>query len=219
MIFEELAKTTKDMQELQRRIRIQQNQEEQNAVDNKFRLLLMQLNKSIDSFEYEYNVLQVDSDNDIILRAVNIINLLEKAIKDGIAVKEDVVNAEIDYKNLQVDLKKKWSSQYNQLTTFTLGTLNVIQEINPEKVSPCINKIQAAKVWENDLKKLQDMKLAIDEAEKLIDNLGLDEDIKTFLNKIRIGKASLADIFTEDNKILNWIKKEGLENKMIISLK
>lgn len=219
MIFEELAKTTKDMQELQRRIRIQQNQEEQNAVDNKFRLLLMQLNKSIDSFEYEYNVLQVDSDNDIILRAVNIINLLEKAIKDGIAVKEDVVNAEIDYKNLQVDLKKKWSSQYNQLTTFTLGTLNVIQEINPEKVSSCINKIQAAKVWENDLKKLQDMKLAIDEAEKLIDNLGLDEDIKTFLNKIRIGKASLADIFTEDNKILKWIKKEGLENKMIISLK
>ncbi len=219
MIFDELIKTTKDMQDLQRRTRILQNQEEQNAVDNKFRMLLAQLNKSIDSFEYEYNGLHVDLDIDIISNAVYILTSLENAIKDGIATKEDVTNAEIYYKKLQIDLKKKWSSQFSQLTTFTLGTLNVIQEINPEKVSSCINKIQAAKLWENDLKKLQDMKLALDEAEKLIDKLGLDEDIKTFLGKIRKGKASLADIFSDDNKILNWIKKEGLENKMIISLK
>ena len=35
MIFEELSKTTKDMQDLQRKISIQKNQDEQNATDSK----------------------------------------------------------------------------------------------------------------------------------------------------------------------------------------
>lgn len=63
------------------------------------------------------------------------------------------------------------------------------------------------------------MKSAIDEAEKLIDSLGLDEEIKTFLSKIRNGKATLEDIFSADDKILNWIKKENLQRKMYVSLK
>ena len=48
MIFDELATTTKDMQDLQRKISIQKNQDEQNATDKKFRMLLVQLGKTID---------------------------------------------------------------------------------------------------------------------------------------------------------------------------
>ena len=63
------------------------------------------------------------------------------------------------------------------------------------------------------------MKMAIDEAGKLIGSLGLDEEIKTFLSKIRNGEATLEDIFSSDDKILNWIKKENLQGKMYVSLK
>ena len=52
MIFEELSKTTKDMQDLQRKISIQKNQDEQNSTDNKFRMILVQLDKTIDAIEY-----------------------------------------------------------------------------------------------------------------------------------------------------------------------
>lgn len=219
MIFEELSKTTKDMQDLQRKISIQKNQDEQNATDNNFRMLLVQLNRTIDAIEYLYCNMRIDSDNDILINAENILKLLEESIESGVAAKEKVDSADKSYKALQIELKKAWPKQFDQLTSFTLGTLNVIQGINSEKVSNCINNIQAAKDWENNLKQLQDMMNAISEAEILIDSLDLDEDIKAFLGKIRNGKATLRDVFSSDDKIIDWIKKENLEGKMYVSLR
>lgn len=219
MIFEELATTTKDMQDLQRKINIQKNQDEQNATDNRFRLLLVQLDKMIDAIEYLHYNMNVDSDDELISNTESTLALLEESIENGVAEKEKVDSADKNYKGLQTELKRMWPKQFDQLTAFTLGTLNVIQGINPEKVSACITRIQAAKTWDNNLNQLQDMKSAIDEAEKLIDSLGLDEEIKTFLSKIRNGKAMLEDIFSADDKILNWIKKENLQRKMYVSLK
>ena len=210
MIFEELSKTTKDMQDLQRKISIQKNQDEQNATDSKFRMLLVQLDKTIDAIEYLHSNMNVNSDDEILASTVSILTTLEESIENDVAEKEKVDSADKSYKSLQTELKK---------TTFTLGTLNVIQGINPEKVSACINRIQAAKIWDNNLSQLQSMKMAIDEAEQLIDSLGLDDEIKSFLSKIRNGKATLEDIFSADDKILNWIRKENLQSKMYVSLK
>lgn len=219
MIFEELATTTKDMRDLQRKISIQKNQNEQNATDNKFRMLLVQLDKTIDVIEYLHCNMNVNFDGEILANTVSTLAILEESIENGVAEKEKVDSADKSYKTLQMELKKTWPKQFNQLTTFSLGTLNVIQKINSEKISACINRIQATKIWNNNLNQVQDMKMAIDEAEKLIDSLELDEEIKTFLGKIRNGKATLEDIFSADDKILNWIKKENLQGRMYVSLK
>ena len=219
MIFDELATTTKDMQDLQRKISIQKNQDEQNATDKKFRMLLVQLGKTIDVIEYLHCNMNVNFDGEILANTVSTLAILEDSIENGVAEKEKVDSAEKGYRTLQTELKKTWSKQFNQLTIFTLGTLNVIQKINPEKVLACINRIQAAKIWDNNLNQVQNMKMAIDEAGKLIGSLGLDEEIKTFLSKIRNGEATLEDIFSSDDKILNWIKKENLQGKMYVSLK
>ena len=164
MIFEELSKTTKDMQDLQRKISIQKNQDEQNATDSKFRMLLVQLDKTIDAIEYLHSNMNVNSDDEILASTVSILTTLEESIENDVAEKEKVDSADKSYKSLQTELKKTWPKQFEQLTTFTLGTLNVIQGINPEKVSACINRIQAAKIWDNNLSQLQSMKMAIDEA-------------------------------------------------------
>lgn len=219
MIFEELATTTNDMRDLQRKISIQKNQNEQNATDNKFRMLLVQLDKTIDVIEYLHCNMNVNFDGEILANTVSTLAILEESIENGVAEKEKVDSADKSYKTLQMELKKTWPKQFNQLTTFSLGTLNVIQKINSEKISACINRIQAAKIWDNNLNQVQDMKMAIDEAEKLIDSLELDEEIKNFLGKIRNGKATLEDIFSADDKILNWIKKENLQGRMYVSLK
>ena len=219
MIFEELATTTKDMQDLQRKINIQKNQDEQSATDNKFRVVLVQLDKMIDAIEFLHYNMNVDSYDEILSNSESTLTILEESIENGVAEKEKVDSADKNYKAIQAELKKMWTKQFNLLTAFTLGTLNVIQGINPEKVSACISRIQTAKIWDNNLNQLQDMKSAIDEAEKLIDSLGLDEEIKTFLSKIRNGKATLEDIFSADDKIINWIKKENLQGKMYVSLR
>ena len=182
-------------------------------------MLLVQLDKTIDAIEYLYSSMNINSDDEILTSTVNILTTLEESIENDVAEKEKVDSADKSYKSLQTELKKTWPKQFEQLTTFTLGTLNVIQGINPEKVSACISRIQAAKIWENSISQLQDMNIAINEAEQLIDSLGLDDEIKSFLSKIRNGEATLDDIFSTDNKIINWIRKENLQSKMYVSLK
>ena len=51
-------------------------------------------------------------------------------------------------------------------------------------------------------------------AEQLIQKLGLDDEIILFLQNTNAGKATLLDL---NDKVLNWIRSEKLENKIRIS--
>ena len=51
-------------------------------------------------------------------------------------------------------------------------------------------------------------------AEQLIQKLGLDDEIILFLQYTNAGKATLLDL---NDKVLNWIRSEKLENKIRIS--
>ncbi|MFR3608741.1 MAG: ATP-binding protein [Lachnospira eligens] len=112
MIFEELSKTTKDMQDLQRKISIQKNQDEQNATDSKFRMLLVQLDKTIDAIEYLHSNMNVNSDDEILASTVSILTTLEKSIENDVAEKEKVDSADKSYKSLQTELKKTWPKEF-----------------------------------------------------------------------------------------------------------
>ena len=54
----------------------------------------------------------------------------------------------------------------------------------------------------------------IEEAEQLIQKLGLDDEIISFLQNTNAGKATLKDL---NDKVLSWIRSEDLENKIRIS--
>ena len=84
MIFEELSKTTKDMQDLQRKISIQKNQDEQNATDSKFRMLLVQLDKTIDAIEYLHSNMNINSDDEILASTLSILTTLEESIENDV---------------------------------------------------------------------------------------------------------------------------------------
>ena len=58
------------------------------------------------------------------------------------------------------------------------------------------------------------MMQGIDDADQLIRKLGLDDEIIYFLQNTNAGRATLKDL---NDKVLNWIRCEKLEDKIRIS--
>lgn len=214
MIFEDLAKTTNDMQELQKKISIQKNKAAQDQTDNKFRILLTQTTQFISSIEYIYTNTGVEQKEEVITGASGVLNTLEESLSSGLADNDTVVKAEDLFKNLQADMKKNWSKQFADLTGSTVSTLEAIRGINTEQVSECLGKIQTAVSWDINPKQFMDMQEGLDDANQLIISLGLDDEIKAFLKNTTDGKATLKDL---NDRVLSWIREENLEGKIRIS--
>lgn len=111
-------------------------------------------------------------------------------------------------------MKKEWSKQYANLTRATVSTLEAIRGINPNNVGRCLQKIQPAENWDLDVEKYQTMHNGLKEADHLIMELGLDDEIITFLQNTNTGRATLQDL---NDKVLDWIRDEQLEKKLRIS--
>ncbi|NYB74951.1 hypothetical protein HZF24_12455 [Sedimentibacter hydroxybenzoicus DSM 7310] len=214
MIFEDLVKTTKDMQDLQRRAAIKKNKDLQEATDEKYRLLLTQINKFVATIEYLYTVAKIEKNKEIISSTIELLTLLELAVESGFAIQDNVSIAETSYKNIQGEMKKDWQKQYSNLTSSTVSTLEAIKGIDAESVSNCLRKIQPAEIWDTNVKKYQTMNTGLNEADQLIASLGLDDGIISFLQNTNAGRATLKDL---DDKVLAWIRDEQLESKIRIS--
>ena len=108
----------------------------------------------------------------------------------------------------------KWSKKYSDLTGSTISTLEAIKGIDSENVNACLQKIQTASEWDVGIDRFKNMLQGIASAEQLIQKLGLDDEIILFLQNTNAGKATLLDL---NDKVLNWIRSEKLENKIRIS--
>ena len=100
-----------------------------------------------------------------------------------------------------------WKVFYHARTDQTVQLLKNVQEIAP------VNKIKACEKWDFDSTSVTKMKKGLEEAESIIQNLGLTPEITEFLSKVSNGKATLADM---TDTILDWIHKRNLAPKLSI---
>ncbi len=214
MIFEELLTTTHSLIDLKRKTDLKNNKAIQDNTDARYRVLLSQTGSFVSTIEYLYSDINVERNTDIITATSELLDSLEEVIESGLANQDKVVKAENAYKTLQTNMKKEWSKQYTGLTGTTLSTLEAIKGIDSDGVSACIQKIGSAENWEVGVDKLHAMMKGLENADQLIQKLGLDEEIITFLKNTNSGRATLKDL---SEKVLTWLKEEKLENKLSIS--
>lgn len=214
MIFDDLVTTTKAMQDLQRKTAIKNNKAMQDNTDTKYRLLLTQANQFVDVIEYLYTVIGVPKKYEILVSISKLMNDLEQIVVSGLASQEGVTNADNTFKTLQGNMKKEWSKQYTDLAGSTVSTLEAIRGIDPDKVGNCLQKIKSAESWDLNVRIFQILHAGLNDAEQLISDLGLDDEIIMFLKNTNSGRATLSDL---SDKVLKWIRDEQLERKIRIS--
>lgn len=214
MIFNDLVTTTKAMQTLQRKKALKDNKDKQDNTDAKYRLLLDRANSFVDVIVYLYAKAGLPGNNEILYFLSTLMNDLEQIVAEGLASGEGVSGAENSFNTLQGIMKKEWVKQYADFTGPAVSTLEAIKEIDPDRVNDCLEKIKPAKMWELDVKKFEKMSEGLKDADRLIIDLALDDEIIAFLQNTNSGKATLQDL---NGKVLKWIRDENLEQKIRIS--
>jgi LPS O-antigen subunit length determinant protein (WzzB/FepE family) len=193
---------------------LQANKAQQDQTDAKYRILVTQLDKHTEVLAFLKNSYSISQQDTILDEIQALIDELCKAVDSGLADKDDVKATDGKFTSLQSDSKKNWQKQYSDLTSATVSTLKVISGIESEKVNDCLDKIKKADTWTLDLNTYQNLLKSLESANELINGLGLDPDIVTFLQSMNSGKATLKDL---SDKVLNWIKEEDLSGRIKLS--
>ena len=113
-------------------------------------------------------------------------------------------------------LECEWERFYINKTKETLNLLGAIHGIVPDKdkVYYASNKIKQCSGWYVVNKKLNSLCMGIKEANDIIDDLDIDNDIIVFLKKVSNEEATLLDI---NDKIKDWIDNKHLGRKFNIT--
>lgn len=213
MIIDKINQQIGDFNSISRHNSIVENASKQKRIDEKFKNLVFDTKKYLEiikycNAEFDFNVKCVDQLKDL-LKSLN------DCVFNSFVDEEEYKNSEKNFKNVEKQIKSEWEVFYKVKTISIKNTLNTIFNINRFNVERCLTDICAAEKWENDIQKYQQMKKGLDDAQNLIDNLNLNDNVVVFLKKISKNQATIIDLTSE---IMDWIYKENLEKKIKITI-
>ena len=214
MILDTLQTQKKEMRRLQARESYKKNKSQQEKTDGKYRVLLMQAHRMVETIQYLNAHTRFVLSDAVKTDLIALFSLLQSAVSTGLADSIKVEKGEQDMRKLQVAVKKEWSAFYSAFTRDTVNTLKVISGIDKETTTECLRRIQAASEWEADKSVYEQMVSAIEDANVFISNLKMDQLVIDFLRKMNLGRATLADLTPN---VSEWIQKESIESKIRLS--
>ena len=193
------------------------NQEQQLKNDNKYQELVHQVTHLCYAVHYAQETFsfQYQPQNTLL----EILTDLQTVAIKGTVDEDSISQGSRKIKPIQEQLKKEWAKCYPLVVGSVTSTLRIIQKIDPTQVSKCLLDIQSAAVWQNDdsdLPHLKTLSNALYNSNAIIERLGLDQEITTFLTKVSSRTATLDDL---SDGILAWIRRENLSDKIMVSFK
>ena len=214
MMIDVLNRKIKDMKVLRQREERRDNKVAQDALDNRFKILTTQINYLMEALQYTKVNMRFQLSESVLNDLENLLTEHKNVIREGFAEKEAINQSEANYKSVQQSIKKEWSKHYSALTSATISTLQVISGIDSEHVSKCMEGIAKGSTWTTSIGDYKTMEKSLLDAKALINELGLDQQIIAFLQKMNSGKATVTDL---DDKVLQWLKTESLESRVKLS--
>lgn len=211
MIIDKINQQIKDLNSISKHDSAVNDAAKQKSIDLKFKNLVLNTKKYFEIIEYcnaefEFNVKCVDQLKDL-LKSLN------DCVFDSFVDEEMYKISEKNFKIVEKQIKSEWELFHKSKTISIKNTLNIIFNINKFNVERCLIDISTAEKWESDIQKYQQMKKGLDDAQNLIANLNLNDDVVVFLKKISTKRATITDLTPE---IIDWIYKENLEKKIKI---
>lgn len=211
MLIDKVNQQIKDLNSIRKYNSIVENASKQKSIDEKFRNLVFDTKKYLEiikycNAEFEFNVKCGDQLKDL-LKSLN------DCVSDSFVDEEMYKISEKNFKIVEKQIKSEWELFHKSKIISIKNTLNIIFNINKFNVERCLIDIGAADKWESDIQKYQQMKKGLDDAQNIIANLNLNDDVVVFLKKISTKRATITDLTPE---IIDWIYKKNLEKKIKI---
>lgn len=122
-------------------------------------------------------------------------------------------------------LTKEWKAYYQKKTTRSLSKLDTLGNLagSSDMIASLKANIAGGSEWagltlsdDGSHTRLSLLKKSIDQIDALEEKLNLSDEVKDFIVKVTNRRARLTDV---SPSILEWIKKESLDDKFVINFK
>lgn len=226
MLLDDLSKSIKAMKLLDTRETDRLTAEKRAKNDADFASLVDEFGNSVSVLKEAITMLDYRVSLETVQTMEDCSELLRGVIDDGVAESSKLydIRQHISKKMLP-NLSKEWKSFHQGITGGPLAKLHTLGRlVTDEKgVTEVRERIAAGDNWnnlsmlnENGDSRLIMLKNGLDEIIHMEEGLNLNDNVRAFIDSVTKRNAKVSDI-TED--IVNWIKKEGLEDRFIVAFR
>ena len=121
-------------------------------------------------------------------------------------------------KKLNEKIRNEWKMQTDVYLAEKKEELGILRLVSNEKqdISKIITCLNNFSNWPDDDRIVEQYEEASKKADEILSRMEFDDDIASFLKKVKSKEASLLDL---TDPIITWIRKEGLSGNIMLSIK
>ena len=117
---------------------------------------------------------------------------------------------------LNDSFSSEWKKMLEMYDSELFGGLTILKPLQTSKeITQILNVLNGFKDWPINKANIETYKTARQKGEKILSEMQFDDEIKDFLQKVSLRKATLSDL---TDRVVAWIKNEHLENRFGISV-
>ena len=129
-----------------------------------------------------------------------------------IQIDENVVrNCRNSINSITKEIKEQWQFFYSKKTTDMLKTLRFLRNFNKQNIGALEQQFAEAKNWTGNKEIVLLLKESMEQANDIIDNLNMNENVTDFFKKMNNGTATLVDL---NEEVLAWIDEKNVKYKI-----
>ena len=226
MLMDSLSKSIKDMKQMVIIENAAHDAEKKAKNDSDYRTVVDDFSKTVNKLHQTVKTMDYMITSETVQCLEESLNKLSEAVTAGVVDADTLSSARQQInRKLNPNLTKEWKAFHQKKTKVSISNLDTLGNLagSPDLVAAIRADISIGYEWtglslsdDGTHTRLSLLKAAIDRIDELEENLNLSDEIKAFIVKVTSKKARVSDV---SEAIIDWIMKENLDDRFVISFK
>ena len=226
MLMDRLSQSIKNMKQMDIVENAALDAEKKAKNDADYRTVVEDFSKIVDKLQQTIKQMDYSITGETAQCLEDSLNKLNETVTAGVVDADTLSSARQQInRKLNSNLTNEWKAFYQKKTKVSISKLDTLGSLagSPDTIASIRANISNGSEWaglslsdDGTHTRLSHLKVAMDKIDELEENLNLSDEIKAFIVKVSSRKARVSDV---SESIIEWIKKENLEDRFVISFK
>lgn len=226
MLMDSLSKSIKNMKQMDIIENVAHDAEKKAKNDSDYRVVVEDFSKTVNKLHQTVKTMDYTITGETVQCLEESLDKLGEAVTAGVVDADTLSSARQKInRKLNSNLTKEWKAFHQKKTKVSISKLDTLGNLvgSPDTIAAIRADISNGSEWaglslsdDGAHTRLSLLKAAIDRIDELEENLNLSDEIKAFIVKVTGKKARVSDV---SEAIIEWIKKENLDDRFVISFK
>lgn len=226
MLMDSLSKSIKNMKQMDIIENAAHDAEKKAKNDSDYRVVVEDFSKTVNKLHQTVKTMDYTITGETVQCLEESLDKLSEAVTAGVVDADTLSSARQQIKRkLNSNLTKEWKAFHQKKTKVSISKLDTLGNLagSPDTIAAIRADISNGSEWaelslsdDGAHTRLSLLKAAIDRIDELEENLNLSDEIKAFIAKVTGKKARVSDV---SEAIIEWIKKENLDDRFVINFK